>query len=268
MKRLVFEAPSSKSSRDIAQKASSHLLSNIAKRTRRLCFQWPTFLLPARALPHAPASYGLCALSSLAPADAAPAALDRRRPGPSKDLPSCGCVVHVVVRSNGMARRTQVSTVGKEPDPFVLRAAGDCYERPPARGCAPRVVAVGATQRGDAATHASRLLRNKSPLDPRAGPGGRRSSTSRTRSRRFGITRFASTRAQRRLRRGRRSRRSRPTSGSAPNSNLRPSECCAAPVDDRHQLRAHAAHMGTGGVDRGETHERNDEGPIKADAAP
>ena len=168
--------------------------------------KWPTaahlFLLPARALPHALASYGLCALSSLAPADAAPAALDRRRPGPSKDLPSCGCVVHVVVRSNGMARRTQVSTVGKEPDPFVLRTAGDCYERPPARGCAPRVVAVGATQRGDAATHASRLLHNKSPLDSRAGPGGRRSSTSRTRSRRFGIARFASTRAQRRLRRG------------------------------------------------------------------
>jgi len=249
-------------------------LSNIAKRnpSAALLSKWPTaahlFLLPARALPHALASYGLCALSSLVPADAAPAALDRRRPGPSKDLPSCGCVVHVVVRSNGMARRTQVSTVGKEPDPFVLRAAGDCYETPPARGCAPRVVAVGATQRGDAATHASRLLRNKSPLDSRAGPGGRRSSTSRTRSRRFGITRFASTRAQRRLRRGRRSRRSRPTSGSAPNSNLRPSECCAAPVDDRHQLRAHAAHMGTGGVDRGETHERNDEGPIKADAAP
>ena len=95
-----------------------------------------------------------------------------------------------------MARPTQVSTVGKEPDPFVFRAAGDCYETPPARGCAPRVVAVGATQRGDAATHASRLLRNKSPLDSRAGPGGRRSSTSRTRSRRFGIARFASTRAQ------------------------------------------------------------------------
>ena len=188
--------------------------------------------------------------------------------GLQKIFKSCGCVVHVVVRSNGMARRTQVSTVGKEPDPFVFRAAGDCYETPPARGCAPRVVAVGATQRGDAATHASLLLRNKSPLDSRAGPGGRRSSTSRTRSRRFGIARFASTRAQRRLRRGRRSRRSRPTSGSAPNSNLRPSECCAAPVDDRHQLRAHAAHMGTGGVDRGETHERNDEGPIKADAAP
>ena len=50
--------------------------------------QLPTNWLPVRALPHAPASYGICALSSLAPADAAPAVLDRRRPGPSKDLPS------------------------------------------------------------------------------------------------------------------------------------------------------------------------------------
>jgi hypothetical protein len=267
----VFEASSSESSRDIAQKASSHLLSNIAKfPRRRLCFQSGQQLPPICCLPaRCPTRWRATASARCPrlPADAAPAALDRRRPGPSKD-PSCGCVVHVVVRSNGMARRTQVSTVGKEPDPFVIRAAGDCYETPPARGCAPRVVAVGATQRGDAATHASRLLHNKSPLDSRAGTGGRWSSTSSTRSRRFGIARFASTRAQRRLRRGRRSRCSRSTSGSAPNSNLRPSECCAAPVDDRHRLRAHAAHMGTGGVDRGETHERNDEGPIKADAAP
>ena len=48
-------------------------------------------------------------------------------------------------------RRTRVSMVGKELDPFVLYAAGNCGETLPVSGRAPRVVAVGSARRRERA---------------------------------------------------------------------------------------------------------------------
>ena len=108
---------------------------------------------PARALPHTRCS---CITRSTTPLRAAPRCAGARCPhgagSASQSLQSCGHLTKAplysfVVRSNGTARRTRVSTMGKEPDPFVLRTAGNYSETFPVRGGAPRVVAVGSARR-------------------------------------------------------------------------------------------------------------------------
>ena len=229
--------------------------------------KWPTAatnLLPARALPHALASYGLCALSSLAggrcPCGAGSASTGAFKRSSKAVVASC--MLSFVPTAWRAGRKSQRWGRSRILSYFVRLVTAT---RGPLPADARHVSSPWVLHNAATPPRTRRVFyatSHRSILAQDRAEGGQAQAG------RVGIARFAATRAQRRLRRGRRSHRSRPTSGSAPNSNLRPSECCAAPVDDRHRLRAHAAHMGTGGVDRGETHERNDEGPIKADAAP
>ena len=62
------------------------------------------------------------------------------------------CVNQSVTTSTpSTRRRTRVSTVGKQPDPFVLHTAGNCCKKYPISGRAPRVVAVGSARRRERA---------------------------------------------------------------------------------------------------------------------
>ena len=103
--------------------------------------QLPHQLPCPRAAPHALLLHnaiddGSARCPALAPTRAAPTALDRR-PKAFKKL----CVSPAYT-----ARRTRVSTIGKQPDPFVLTAGNYC-KTSPVRGGAPRVVAVGSARR-------------------------------------------------------------------------------------------------------------------------
>ena len=68
------------------------------------------------------------------------------KPSPAVHKSNCRGASSPLLNHDLHAHRKRVSTMGKEPDPFVLRTAGNYSETFPVRGGAPRVVAVGSAR--------------------------------------------------------------------------------------------------------------------------